>query len=133
MPLDRQWQSGGLLVAKLLFTAPILDDLAQLDERVEAEVWRKLELVQNVPGVGTSLVDPQLIRSYGTSCLKIAVLALMSCMSDTPLPTMRVMSSLLFWESSPSGAFAERINVSRIATSGRSPQRCPHTVTMHTW
>ena len=60
-------------MAKLLFTAPFLDDLAQLDERVEAEVWRKLELVQNVPGVGTSLVEPQLIRSYGTSCLKIAV------------------------------------------------------------
>lgn len=73
MPLDRQWQSGGFLVAKLLFTAPFLDDLAQLDERVEAEVWRKLELVQSVPGVGTSLVEPQLIRSYGTSCLKIAV------------------------------------------------------------
>lgn len=119
MPLDRQWQSGGFLVAKLLFTAPFLDDLAQLDERVEAEVWRKLELVQSVPGVGTSLVEPQLIRSYGTSCLKIAVLALMSCMSDIPLLTMRVMSSLLFWESSPSGAFAERISVSRIATPGR--------------
>ena len=73
MPLDRQWQSGGLLVAKLLFAAPFLDDLAQLDERAETEVWRKLELVQNVPGVGTSLVEPQLIRSYGTSCLKIAV------------------------------------------------------------
>lgn len=73
MPLDRQWQSGRLLVAKLLFTAPFLDDLAQLDERVEAEVWRKLELVQSVHAVGTSLVEPQLIRSYGISCLKIAV------------------------------------------------------------
>ena len=73
MPLDRQWQSGGLLVAKLLFTAPFLDDLAQLDERVETEVWRKLELVQSVPGVGTSPVAAILTRSLRDACPNMGV------------------------------------------------------------
>lgn len=59
-------------MARLQFARPFLEDLSLLDEAVELEVWRKLELVERVPGVGSSLVEPMLRTAFGDSCLKIA-------------------------------------------------------------
>lgn len=59
-------------MARLQFARPFLEELSLLDEAVEQEVWRKLELVERVPGVGSSLVEPMLRTAFGDSCLKIA-------------------------------------------------------------
>lgn len=58
-------------MAKLRFSGPFLDDLAELDSLVEQEIWRKLELVRDVPGVGSSLVEPSLTQAFGSTCLKV--------------------------------------------------------------
>lgn len=59
-------------MARLLFSGPFLDDAAELSEAAEAEVWAKLELVETFPGVGSSLIEPVLLRAFGPSCLKVA-------------------------------------------------------------
>lgn len=59
-------------MARLQFARPFLEELSLLDEAAEQEVWRKLELVGRVPGVGSSLVEPMLRTAFGNSCLKIA-------------------------------------------------------------
>lgn len=56
----------------MLFSGPFLDDMAKLSEAAEAEVWAKLELVQAFPGVGSSLIEPMLLRAFGPNCLKVA-------------------------------------------------------------
>lgn len=58
-------------MARMRFSAPFLDELADLSERVENEVWLKLELVRDYPGVGSSLVEPSLRRAFGDACLKV--------------------------------------------------------------
>lgn len=59
-------------MARLRFSEEFLESLARLDGRVEQSVWEKLALVENFPGVGSSLVEPTLRRAYGPACLKVA-------------------------------------------------------------
>ncbi len=59
-------------MARLLFSGPFLDEVAELSEAAEAEVWAKLKLVETFPGVGSSLIEPVLLRAFGPSCLKVA-------------------------------------------------------------
>lgn len=54
------------------FSGPFLDELSALDESAEAQIWAKLELVEAFPGVGSSLLEPLLIRVFGRGCLKIS-------------------------------------------------------------
>ena len=61
-------------MARLKFTRPFLEELSALDVRVENEVWRKLALVGAFPGVGSSLLEPSLIKTFGQSCLKVNAL-----------------------------------------------------------
>lgn len=58
-------------MARLVFAEPFFDELAQTSEAVEEEVWRKLALVRDFPGVGSALVEPSLRRAFGGSCLKV--------------------------------------------------------------
>lgn len=58
-------------MVRMRFSGLFLDELAALPERVETEVWQKLQLVQDFPGVGSSLIEPMLIRAFGDSCLKV--------------------------------------------------------------
>lgn len=59
-------------MARLRFSEEFLESLARLDGRVEESVWVKFALVENFPGVGSSLVEPTLRRAYGPACLKVA-------------------------------------------------------------
>lgn len=59
-------------MARLLFAGPFLDGMEGLSEAAEAEVWAKLELVEAFPGVGSSLIEPMLLRAFGPNCLKVA-------------------------------------------------------------
>ena len=54
------------------FSGPFLDKLAELDESAEARIWEKLELVESFPGVGSSLLEPLLVRAFGRGCLKVS-------------------------------------------------------------
>ena len=58
-------------MARLRFSEEFLESLAGLDERVEESVWKKLALVQDFSGVGSSLVEPTLRHAYGPACLKV--------------------------------------------------------------
>lgn len=59
-------------MARMAYSRSFLQELAELDEVVEREVWRKLELVEGLPGVGSSLLDPYLERQFGGGCLKVS-------------------------------------------------------------
>lgn len=59
-------------MARMVYAAPFLQDLAQLDERREALVWEKLSLIEAFPGVGSSLVEPSLMRAFGEAILKVS-------------------------------------------------------------
>lgn len=59
-------------MARLVFSGPFLDEMAALDEAAEAEVWEKVRLVEAFPGVGSSLIEPVLVRAFGERCLKVA-------------------------------------------------------------
>ena len=58
-------------MARLRFSEEFLESLAGLDKRVEESVWNKLALVQDFPGMGSSLVEPPLRHAYGSACLKV--------------------------------------------------------------
>ena len=58
-------------MVRLRFSEEFLESLAGLDEWVEESVWKKLALVQDFTGVGSSLVEPTLRHAYGPACLKV--------------------------------------------------------------
>lgn len=62
----------GPSVTRMRFSGPFLDELAELDESAEARIWEKLELVESFPGVGSSLLEPLLVRAFGRGCLKVS-------------------------------------------------------------
>lgn len=59
-------------MARMIYALPFLQDLSALDERREALVWEKLGLVEAFPGVGSSLVEPSLARTFGGAVLKVS-------------------------------------------------------------
>ena len=59
-------------MARMVYTVPFLQDLSGLDEAREAAIWEKLGLVEAFPGVGSSLVEPSLVRTFGDAILKVS-------------------------------------------------------------
>ena len=59
-------------MARLEFTGPFLDELAELGERSADEVLRKLELVGSFPGVGCAVSNSFLVQAFGEGVLKIS-------------------------------------------------------------
>lgn len=72
MPPGVRLLKRGRYVARLQLSAPFLDDLAALSEREEKAIWAKLALVEAFPGVGSSLLESQLLAAFGPRCLKIS-------------------------------------------------------------
>lgn len=68
------WQADGPHMTRLRFSEEFLTSLAGLDSRVVDTVWKKIELVESFPGVGSSLVEPSLRHAYGSRCLKVVAL-----------------------------------------------------------
>ena len=60
----------GPAVARALYTGPFIDDLAALPEYAIDAVRVRCEAVAEFPGVGSTLIEPSLIRAYGSSCFK---------------------------------------------------------------
>jgi hypothetical protein len=56
----------------MLYAASFLDDVALLPVEAEEGVWTVLELVESVPGCGSALLAPSLVRRFGLNCLKVA-------------------------------------------------------------
>ena len=71
-PPEQQLPRGGRRLVSMRFSGPFLDELAALSKPVEERIWSKLELVESFPGVGSSLVEPILLRAFGSKCLKVS-------------------------------------------------------------
>ena len=54
----RRLHDEGPSVTRMRFSGPFLDELA--------------ELVESFPGVGSSLLEPLLVRAFGRGCLKVS-------------------------------------------------------------
>lgn len=59
-------------MARVVFAASFLEELAEVSEAAEGAIWEKVELVAAQPGVGSALLGESLRRAYGATCLKIA-------------------------------------------------------------
>lgn len=61
----------GRTVARALYTGPFIDDLVGLPEYAFGAVRARCEVAAEFPGIGSSLLEPSLVRVYGASCLKL--------------------------------------------------------------
>ena len=58
-------------MSRMVYAESFLRDLSLLDEESEAAVWDKLGLVEEHPGIGSSLARPTLSRRFGSRILKV--------------------------------------------------------------